>query len=97
MIRANVSYTKNNLSSLLSQVKAGETIEITDRDRPVARIVPIESHGSGPRLQELARLGLVKLPEGEALSAGDFRPVQATGNGSARLVEALLDEREEGR
>ena len=97
MIRANVSYTKNHLSALLTQVKAGETIEITDRDRPVARLVPIERSASGPRLQELARLGLVRLPVGEPLSSGDFRPIQITGETSASLVEALLEEREEGR
>lgn len=36
-----ISETKNNLSALLDRVRAGETITILDRDRPVARLVPI--------------------------------------------------------
>ena len=39
MISAGVKDVKNNLSRLLARVKAGEVVVITDRGRPVARIV----------------------------------------------------------
>jgi len=96
MIRASVSHAKNNLSALLNQVRAGETIEITDRDRPVARIVPVANTDANQRLQELARLGLVRLPIGGPLTADDFHPIKLEGKATANVVEALLEEREEG-
>jgi prevent-host-death family protein len=39
MISAGIKEVKNNLSRLLAKVKAGEEILITERGRPVARIV----------------------------------------------------------
>ena len=43
MKRVGVADLKNNLSRHLRLVEAGEVLEITDHDRPVARLVPIES------------------------------------------------------
>jgi len=37
-----VAELKNNLSRHLRSVEAGETIEVTDHDRPIARLIPIE-------------------------------------------------------
>ncbi len=34
---------KNNLSRHLRAVEAGEEVEVTDRDRAIARIVPVRS------------------------------------------------------
>ena len=41
MNKANISYTRNHLSELLSLVKEGETILIVDRQVPVARLGPL--------------------------------------------------------
>lgn len=97
MIRASVSYTKNHLSALLIQVKAGETVEITDRDRPVARITPVSSFSPSQRLQELAKLGLVRLPVGGPMKPDDFCPITLEGGGHGGVVDALIEERREGR
>ena len=43
MKQVGVAELKNNLSRHLRLVESGEVIEITDHDRPVARLVPIES------------------------------------------------------
>ena len=43
MKRVGVAELKNNLSRHLRVVEGGEVLEITDHDRPVARLVPIES------------------------------------------------------
>jgi prevent-host-death family protein len=43
MKQIGVAELKNGLSRHLRTVEAGEVIEITDHDRPIARIVPIES------------------------------------------------------
>ena len=34
---------KNNLSRHLRSVEGGEVIEVTDHDRPIARLIPIET------------------------------------------------------
>jgi len=43
MKRIGVAELKNNLSRNLRLVEGGEVIEITDHDRAIARIVPIET------------------------------------------------------
>lgn len=42
MKRVGVAELKNNLSRHLRAVEAGEVLEVTDHDRPIARLVPIE-------------------------------------------------------
>jgi len=43
MKQVGVAELKNNLSRHLRAVEAGETIEVTDHDRPIAKLVPIDS------------------------------------------------------
>jgi len=45
--RVKISELKNNLSKYLRHVRRGHTVEVLDRDTPVARIVPFEEHPSG--------------------------------------------------
>ena len=42
MKRATISQLKGRLSEHLRAAEAGETIEVMDRARPIARVVPIE-------------------------------------------------------
>jgi prevent-host-death family protein len=42
MRRVGVAELKNNLSKNLRLVEGGEVIEVTDHDRAIARLVPIE-------------------------------------------------------
>jgi prevent-host-death family protein len=42
MKQVGVADLKNNLSRHLRLVEGGEVIEVTDHDRPIARLVPIE-------------------------------------------------------
>lgn len=42
MKQVGVAELKNNLSRHLRTVEAGETIEVTDHDRPIARLIPVE-------------------------------------------------------
>ncbi len=49
---------KNSLSHYIDRVRKGETIVITDRGRPVARIHPIASSAIPPALQRLVDAGL---------------------------------------
>jgi len=65
MKTASISEAKNNLSGYIDRVRHGETVVITDRGKPVARLAPLES-GSKPHVEahlaDLARLGIVRLP-----------------------------------
>jgi prevent-host-death family protein len=52
MTRAGIREARQNLSALLDEVRKGREVLITDRGRPVARLVPPrpESPGSFPDL-----------------------------------------------
>ncbi len=64
MISAGIKDIKNNLSRLLTKVKAGEEILITERGRPVARIVKENQGDKSIRaaLEPLVKKGLIVLP-----------------------------------
>ena len=94
MRAATISETKNNLSALLDRVRAGESVVILDRDRPVARIVPVRE-ADDAHLADLERRGLLRRgtlrPEGDLVSGPG--PVPSRGGD---VLAALLADREEG-
>lgn len=96
MKRATVTEAKNGLSALLDRVKAGETILITDRGRPVAQLAPtLPSDDWDSRLARLERAGLVRRGRRKpSLSILDTPPAKVAEGWSA--VEALLEERRSG-
>ena len=58
MRRVGVAELKNNLSRELRAVEAGEEVEVMDRYRPIARIVPITAaaaRGQGIRIRPARR------------------------------------------
>lgn len=98
MKRATITEAKNGLSALIDQVKAGESVLITDRGVPVARLEPatltVSSDADAGRLARLERAGLVRP------GTGDFRellerPLAQTTDGSS-VVALLLEDREAG-
>src|SRR5660397_297073 len=64
MFQAGIKEAKNSLSRLLTRVKAGEEVVITDRGRPVARIVkePVEERSFRETRGDLVESGRVVLP-----------------------------------
>lgn len=62
MTTAGVRELRQNASELLRRVEAGESIEITDRGRPVAVLVPLTA--AGP-LDHLRAIGDVAEAEGD--------------------------------
>ncbi len=48
MKRAGVREARQNLSVLLEEVKRGAEVLITDRGKPVARLVPLRRSGAKP-------------------------------------------------
>jgi prevent-host-death family protein len=51
---------KSSLRETLEQVKAGETVIVTERGEPIARIVPIETEEE--RMARLVRTGVLRPP-----------------------------------
>ncbi|HLC26266.1 MAG TPA: type II toxin-antitoxin system prevent-host-death family antitoxin [bacterium] len=93
MKNATVSKLKATLSEYLARVKAGEEILVTERGKPIAKIVPLplERSTMSPHLLELARAGLVRIGSGK-LPKGFWnlpRPSDPQGAG----LKALLEER----
>lgn len=95
-----ISQTKNSLSALLDEVRSGESVLITDRSRPVARLEPVASaEQPGPdegRLARLERAGVIRRGRlkrlDEILHVAPPAP-EAGGD----VLALLLDERRRGR
>ncbi len=91
-----VSALKASLSRYLRRVKAGEEVIVTERDRPVAKIVPITSPAGTPEhLRRLEREGRIRLGSGRLPRDFWKRPRPDDPNGL--LARAVEEEREEGR
>jgi prevent-host-death family protein len=95
MARASISEAKAKLSALVDRVRSGEEVTITDRGKPVARLVPVPATEVDwdERLERLERQGVVKRPK-KPLDPGWFssRPLAKS---RASVLEALLEERRE--
>lgn len=97
MKTATITQAKNQLSALIDQVQAGETIVILERGRPVARLEPVARYDDpSGRLARLERAGIIKIGTGAPpLDLIRTRgPKLGPGGG---LVEAVIEERRTGR
>ena len=98
MKRANIGHLKNNLSRYLDHVRAGGEVIVLDRQRPIARILPLGQQVAATgddegRLRRLEERGLLRRGTGRLPSwLGRRRPVRVSGS----VLRDLLSEREEG-
>ena len=81
---------KQNASALIRRVLAGETIEITERGRPVARIVPLRGRSV---LDQLMAEGRATEPRGDLLAIKPKKAVAGERPLSEVLAEMRADER----
>jgi prevent-host-death family protein len=103
MKMVNITTLRSQLSRLLEEVRRGQEIEVLDRSVPIARVVPVRpatgvaGHRMPPWLLRQRRAGVVRIgslkPVGEVLRG--FPPGKRPLD--SRAVEALLEERREGR
>lgn len=94
MKRASISELKNQLSAYLQRVRAGQTVIVYDRDRPIARIDRVADEDDDDRIAALLRNGIVT-PPSEPLPLELLRaPLPRAGHS---VLDALLEEREDGR
>jgi len=96
MKTAPVSDLKARLSEYLNQVKAGMEVLITDRGKPVARLVPIpRSKDLKESLVRMEKQGLIRLGSGKLPK--DFWKIDRPDDPRGLVLKALLEEREAGR
>lgn len=99
MKTATLTETKNQLSALIDRVRHGETILILDRGRPVARLASVLAEdGEAPegRVARLERQGILR--RAQDTNRDDlFRQPLPRAQGSASILDALLEERRSGR
>ena len=99
MKKATITEAKNQLSALIDRVRHGETIVITDRGRPVARLVSAlldaadDPEGRLARLERRGGLRLATAPPPRSLIIKKQPKVRKPSG----VLDALLDERREGR
>lgn len=90
MKTAGIRELKQNASAVVAEVIAGETVTITDRGRPVARLVPI-AWGSVSNLIEAGRAR----PARRRLS--DLGPPPRRAAGAPELSKVIEDLRSDER
>ena len=100
MKRASITEAKNNLSKLIDGVKAGTPVLIMDRGHPVARLEPVISGVGADDSERLARLireGIVRPSRGRGLPKSFFGEPLPRAKSGMSILDALLEERREGR
>ncbi|MFI5009267.1 MAG: type II toxin-antitoxin system Phd/YefM family antitoxin [Solirubrobacterales bacterium] len=95
---ASITEAKNQLSALIDRVRGGESVLIVDRGVPVARLesATIGSVESAGRLARLQRAGILS-PAKTAVGGNPLLGKPPRPNGDASIVQALVQERREGR
>ena len=76
---------RDNLSRFLDEVQAGQELVVTDRGKPIARIVATSGEAW---IDELVAAGIVTLPERE-LDLSSFGRVRSKGD----VMEFVFDQR----
>ncbi len=95
MQKATISELRKHLSAYLKKVRAGESVLILDRKRPVARLVSVA--GQGPAVNRLACL------EGEGLVRRALGPIpkelleEPPPKPGKSVLEALIEGRRSDR
>lgn len=59
--RVGVRELKNQLSAHLSEVKAGREVVVTERGKPIARLIPVDA--GTDRMADLIEAGIVRPPQ----------------------------------
>ena len=95
MEKVSISEIKNRLSAYLRKVRAGQVIVIMDRDQPIARLERIAGNGHhDDRLRRLEQAGLIRRAR---RPIGRLLRTDSAPKASNSVLDALLDDRRDGR
>ena len=86
MKTASISRLKATLSAYIASVKGGEEVVVTDRGKPVARIVPVGSEVGGDRIRDLVARGVIRPGRAKPTCALGKLPICAAPEGAVRRV-----------
>jgi prevent-host-death family protein len=81
---------RHHTSEVLARVRRGETIDVTEHGRLIARIVPVGERQPTPVLTRLVQSGRATLAQRPG-----YRPRMRSGDGTDRLSDALAALRDE--
>ncbi len=90
MARVGIRELRQNASALIRRAVAGETIEVTEHGRPVARIVPLRG---GSVLDQMIAEGRATRARGDLLDLKPLPPIAGKPLLSEVLAEMRNDER----
>ncbi len=94
MRTVNVTELQTNLIAWLERVRAGEEVLVSDLDRPIARLLPVEISDEVEAVElEMAAAGLVRLPTEELPES--FWEMEAPVVATEDIVAAVRAERDE--
>ena len=93
--RVGVRELRQNLSVFLDRVKEGETLEVTEHGRPVARLAPMPP-GRASILDQLVADGRAWPAKGNLAELGPPRAIKLPP-GSRSVTETVLEMREDER
>lgn len=83
---------RHNTGGVLARVRQGETIDVTDHGKLIARITPAGEREPAPALHRLIQSGRVRL----AVRPG-FRPPMRDASSRDRLADELAAQRDDER
>lgn len=97
MTSIGIAELKASLSEYLARVKAGEEVVITERGRPIARLVPLVGAASyDARIARLVSMGRLR-PAQKAMDVEAFLALPWAEDPQGAVLAELLAEREEER
>lgn len=85
----------SELGAVAEDVRKGETVEVRDGERVVAKVVPFRQTAIEDRLDELEKRGVVRPGSGEPFSDDFF--TRALPKAHKSVLDQLLDDRSSGR
>lgn len=97
MQKASISELKASASEYLMRVKAGEEVLLTDRGKPIAKIIPIRKAEltADYRISQLELAGLARV--GKSKIPADFWLTPRLRDEEGSVLTGFIAEREEGR
>jgi prevent-host-death family protein len=96
MKKASITELKTSLSEFLLGVKNGEEVLVTERGRPVARLVPaLESEATHDRKRRLIRAGILR--GGSGSLPPELLKASPVADPEGKTLRGLLEERRSGR
>lgn len=94
MQTVNIAELKSNLSAFLEQVRNGEELIVKDRNRPIARVLPL-AHGEDLDAEHEALVGAGLMSPSMEPKSDDFLDMPAPVVSSEKVRKTIRAERDE--